>query len=44
MAFAVEQGVGSFGQGVISPLGRVDKSWADVGGWEVSGQGVISPK
>ena len=26
MAFVVEQGVGGFGQGVISPLGRCDKS------------------
>ena len=38
MAFAVEQGVGSFGQGVISPLGRVDKSWADVGGGRFLGR------
>ena len=29
MAFVVEQGVGGLGQGVISPLGRGDKSQVD---------------
>ena len=39
MAFVVEQGVGGFRQGVISPLGRVDTSWAGVGGGRFLGRG-----
>ena len=36
---AFEHGVGGFGQGVVSPLGRGDKSWADVEGGRFLGRG-----
>ena len=39
MAFVVEQGVGGFEQGVISPLSRGDKSRADVEGERFLGRG-----
>ena len=44
MAFVVEQGVEGVGQGVISPLGRGQQVPGRRSGWEVSGQGAISPR